>query len=164
MRLQVIWLCCCSSRLLLFCSVRKGCEERSSVNCLWCLFHSSLLAGLSAHTRCRQPILRCTDVSTTLVLGSCFSGFLEQLFPCLCLWRSFHCSSWFFGDGKMKNTPCADALLFSLYQLCPHWCPALLQGRHFHCSWSSLLSFSVPILLPAGRFHQMWWWEWEDLQ
>lgn len=29
--------------------------------------------------------LRCTDVSGTAVLGSCSSGFLEQLFPCLCL-------------------------------------------------------------------------------
>lgn len=44
-----------------------------------------LNSSLSALTYCRQPILRCTDVSTTLVLGSCLSGFLDQLFLCLCL-------------------------------------------------------------------------------
>ena len=35
-----VGLCCCSSSLLLFCRVRKGCEERSSGSCFWCLFHS----------------------------------------------------------------------------------------------------------------------------
>lgn len=60
--------------------------------------------SLSAFAQCRQPILRCADVSATLVLGSCLSGFLEQLFPCLCLW--FHCSSWLFWwweEGKKKS-------------------------------------------------------------
>ena len=78
-------LCCCSSSLLYFAELGKG-VSREAVGALCGVRSIAVLnSSHSALTHCRQPILRCTDVSTTLVLGSCLSGFLEQLFPCLCL-------------------------------------------------------------------------------
>lgn len=35
-----VGLCCCSSNLPLYCIARKGCKERRSGTCLWCLFQS----------------------------------------------------------------------------------------------------------------------------
>lgn len=81
-----MWVCAAVVAVCLyFVELGKGVRrEAVGAVCGVCSI-AAVNSSLSALIHCRQPILRCTDVSTTLVLGSCLSGFLDQLFLCLCL-------------------------------------------------------------------------------